>query len=459
MLFFLITTGRCPEAPNWDPAFAAVAGLAQADAPSPPTGAAPPHTTTTAAPARVTGLWGATRLALHLPAATLARGLALAVPAAAPWFFHVGERVAPAFGGALVVLLFFDGCVLLGLPRRRALGAAGILAIGSGVWFYARQPDLLIWSAVATTWALVCALRLWTVGRGQSSPQGPVNVGRPTWRWLVWFGPVVFAGPLYALALPGLLAAVIWKTRAPSTGISKGARHPVLLRLGQTTFATVFSVAVLVGLQAVVDALVNALLSQDGSSLGPSWTSLWALPRTEPAVLAYWGQLFSPGKGAFVFCPLFFLSLLAVPKTIGRAPHLVGLTGLVTVPIWLCLWKWPGWMLGDGWGPETGLFALAPLCGPPPLVWTTSPGMTNGTRPPASAWSRPFAWSALGPRCPASSSNPKLTETLSINWGINGWVTIDLSLPALGVRMAPSKAGTHTCGCHHFNPFLVTPGP
>jgi hypothetical protein len=98
------------------------------------------------------------------------------------------------------------------------------------------------------------------------------------------------------------------------------------------------------------------------------------------------GLLFSPGKGIFLYVPVFALSLLALPAAFRRFPREMIATGLL-VGCWFALHaKLYSWYGAWGWGPRH-FVTITPLLA---LPWAASLGPSLRSIP------RWLAWSSLG---------------------------------------------------------------
>lgn len=270
---------------------------------------------------------------LHLPGAGLRRLLSNihTGPEVSHLLDVLAAHVSGALLGALVVWLFFRLCLRHGASKRVALAGAGLLALGSMVWVYARYPFTeIVQIACFTGFFLELSRLLDRLDRRTAFLVG------------LWAGMLLNTKYIYALSLPGafLLVAVVHvrKLRA-------------LIR------AVLFAGLGLV--PGVLMVLVYNYL-RFGSITNTGYHGVGNV-MVENVLISMWGFLFSPGKSIFLYTPPLVLAVLGLPR-FWRGHRKTVLAMLLTVaPVALFYGRFPSWPGDWAWGPRYLVFAVPVL--------------------------------------------------------------------------------------------------
>ena len=232
---------------------------------------------------------------VHVPGATLrhfvlkrAANLAPATRAAVeelslPMAAHLG----PAALGALVCLLFFNLCGQLGVSRPMALWGTAAVGFGSIIAVYARSP----YSEIAQTACFLGFFGRLLLVRKNASFWGGVALG--TWAGMLLNSKLVYGGTIAGAGL--LLIAAWWRDPRALLRLLAGAA---------------------LGFAPWVAAMLLYNWARWGSvlAIGPKPTSEFV----SKTWIGLYGIFLSPGKSIFLYTPPLLLTLLALPRALGR---------------------------------------------------------------------------------------------------------------------------------------------
>jgi hypothetical protein len=286
---------------------------------------------------------------VHVPGAGLARVSHAISPRhdllARPLFVHL----APAALGALACALFFLLLRDLAISARVASVSTAILACATTTWVYARMP----YSEILQ---LACFLGLFRATLRVSA--APVR--REALWWGVWAGCLFDAKYVFAVAIAGGAAVIVWTLRK---------RRKELVEIGKW--------AAITGVPFVLLALWY------------NWTRWGSVASTgyEPYLDAYfggsmfdgaWGMLLSPNKSALLYSPPLVLALVAMPASVRAVPRL-GLAMLaMVVPVFLVYATYRSWSGEYAWGPRFFVWAVPVVL--VPIAWFVDRATTRWRR-------------------------------------------------------------------------------
>lgn len=224
--------------------------------------------------------------------------------------------------GALTAVLFLALCLELGARPTAAALATLALAFATPIFVYARGPWVELARAAAVT---AFGLQL-LVTAARPAPPRHLLLG-------LLGGGTIAADPIFAAALPGAAAFLVWRT-SQALG---GRRAALLGGLG--------AVGLLPGawLAWRTGALARLAGDMDGALF-------------DGAV----GLLFSPGKSAFLCVPPLILAAFALPLAWRRARTAVVAAALSVTPVAICLATRTSWSDAGRWGPHV-LVPLVPV--------------------------------------------------------------------------------------------------
>jgi hypothetical protein len=274
---------------------------------------------------------------VHVPGVALAGMAKSALPQDEALTLPVACHLAPAALGALACVLFFLLLLDLGRTPRVASLCTAVLAFATTTWVYARYP----YSEILQ---LACFL-----GTFRATWR---TIAAPTRReaaWLgVWAGCLLEAKYIYALAIVGAAAALLWSIR------------------DNPTRRRVFGWAAVAGAPFVILALIYNYLRWDSpleSGYGPYLGAYFGGSLFD----GLWGMLASPDKSALLYSPPLVLALLAAPAAFRAQPRFGLLVGCVAVPTLLVCCTYRSWSGDYAWGPRFFVY-LVPIA-LVPLAW------------------------------------------------------------------------------------------
>jgi len=278
------------------------------------------------APGRNGKIYGITPIGpnlMHVPGAGLTAAMHGLAPRHDVLLRPLFTHLAPALLGALACVLFFGLLVDLGRTKRTASLCTAILACATTLWVYARMP----YSEVLQ---LACFLGLFRQTlRVCSEP-----VKRAALGWGVWAGLLLNSKYVFALAIAGAAALIVWTLRK---------RRAELMRVAIWAAAT--------GVPFVVLALAYNYLR---------WESI-AKTGYEPYLSWYfggsvfdgaWGMLASANKSAFLYSPPLVLAVLGWPRAIREVPRLGLALVVIVVPTFIVYCTYRTWSGEYAWGPR-----------------------------------------------------------------------------------------------------------
>jgi len=247
-----------------------------------------------------------------------------------PLFTHL----APALLGALACVVFFGLLVDLGRTKRTASLCTAILAIATTTWVYARMP----YSEILQ---LTCFLGLFRATLRVCNAAGSTK--RAALMWGLWAGALLNSKYVFALAIAGAAALIVWTLRK---------RRDELLRAAAWAAAT--------GGPLVVVALVwnyvrFGSITQTGYEPYLSWYFGGSI------FDGAWGMLASPNKSAFLYSPPLVLALLGWPRAIRELPRLGLALALIVLPTFVVYCTYRTWSGDYAWGPRFFVWTIPVL--------------------------------------------------------------------------------------------------
>jgi hypothetical protein len=253
-----------------------------------------------------------------------------------PFAAHIG----PGLLAGLCCVLFLMLCTQVGVSRKTALVATGLLFFGTTVWVYGRSPYSEIFQAV---------LFIWMFGRLLRIARSPTKANA------IWFGAAVGLliniKMVYAVCLPGAAVFALFHWR----GIGFVNKEPISWR------AVLRMVGWAVGacLPFVALILVYNKLRWDG--FFSSGYDLEVPVFTERMALGIWGMFLSPGKSVFLYSPPLLLSLIGLPLAWRRHRSEMIAILLTVTPVLLVYGRFLFWSGDYAWGPRYIVFAVPVL--------------------------------------------------------------------------------------------------
>ncbi|MDZ4694663.1 MAG: hypothetical protein SGI86_05900 [Deltaproteobacteria bacterium] len=250
-----------------------------------------------------------------------------------PFAAHIGPGVL----SGLCCVLFLLLCADLGIARKTAFAATGLLLFGSTLWVYGRSPYSEIFHAVLFTWMFGRLLLL---------------AKAPTKTNAIWFGVTVGLliniKMLYAVCLPGaaVFALLHWR------GIAFANKEP----LAWSSVLRLVGWAVAACLPFLALILVYNKVRWDGFLR--SGYDLEVPVFTERMALGIWGMFLSPGKSAFLYSPPLLLSLIGLPLAWRRNRSEMIAILLTVTPVLLVYGRFLFWSGDYAWGPRYLVFAV-----------------------------------------------------------------------------------------------------
>jgi hypothetical protein len=237
-------------------------------------------------------------------------------------------RLGPTILGALTVMMFFS------LARRFAgLQAAtfttAVVAVCTGVVVYSR----VAYSEILQ----VCCFTGYILGTLRFLDDPTSSRAR---RLALWAGLLINAKLIYALAIPGVAAVVVWRLR----------REPRRL------VACLAWAALVLALCAVPILWYNWVRFGGVLSTGYGPTGRGVLWR------GLWGLLASPGKSVFLFNPPLLLALFGLPAIYRRHPQFVVALLAAALPVFLFYAQFMYWDGDWAWGPRYMTYMVPALC-------------------------------------------------------------------------------------------------
>lgn len=256
---------------------------------------------------------------VHMPGAAFAAVSHIVAPKQDPLLRPIFTHLGPSLLGALTCVLFFGLLVDLGRTRRTASLATAILAVSTTLWVYARMP-------YSEVMQLTCFLGLFRQTLRVANASTRKNA-----IWLgVWAGCLFNAKYVFALAIVGALALLVWVLR-------KRAR--------------VLAWSAIAGAPFLVIALVYNYLrwgSMTETGYGPYLSAFFGGSLFDGA----WGMLASPNKSALLYSPPLLLALLGWPAAI-RQHRTLGLAlCAIVLPTFLVYCTYRSWSGDYAWGPR-----------------------------------------------------------------------------------------------------------
>jgi hypothetical protein len=255
---------------------------------------------------------------------------------------------ASAWAMALAITFVFLSCVELGFSLRVALAVAGVAAIASPAWAYAKTFFSEPVSALG-----LCGFFYFAV-RTRSGPPRLLSAACAG----ALLGVSVLAKLTHAVLLPGgiLFLYAVARTRP--------ARERVKL-----VSSALLGLAPLLALMLAYNAARFGWL---GTGYEEAVDATWSTPALEGLT----GLLFSPGRGLLVYFPAFVLCLYAAVRHRRRLPWELAFIGTSFLLLLAVHAKWSQWEGGWCWGPRFLVpvlpllpVALAPMFSDPLPRW------------------------------------------------------------------------------------------
>lgn len=242
---------------------------------------------------------------------------------------------APILGALAAALVLLAGA--LGLPRRTALLAALLAGIASPLLFLA--SDLMAEPACALALVLL-ALSLRRLESADPAAPPPAATALSAGLAL---GSLVLLKIAHGVLLP-VGAAALLLALPPAHRRSPRAWGP-------------FAAGVALNLALV--AAYNVARFGQATQTGYTDASQFGNPVLEGAL----GQLFSPGRGLFLYFPAAALALAGLPALLRRSRAVAVLCAGALAALWILYAPWHAWEGGWTWGPRLlgpalGLLAL-----------------------------------------------------------------------------------------------------
>jgi len=287
------------------------------------------------APGRNGKIYGITPIGpnlMHVPGAgftAMAHGIA---PTYDPLFRPIFTHLAPALLGALACVVFFGLLVDLGRSKKTASLCTAILACATTTWVYARMP----YSEILQ---LACFLGLFRQTLRVCEAPDKRNA---LW-WGVWAGVLLNSKSVFALAIAGAVALVVWT-----------------LRKRKTELLTVTKWAAVTGVPFVALTLVyNYLRWGDPTKTGYEPYLSWYFGGS--IFDGAWGMLASANKSAFLYSPPLVLAVLGWPRAIRAVPRLGLALAVIVLPTFLVYCTYRSWSGDYAWGPRFFVWAVPVL--------------------------------------------------------------------------------------------------
>ncbi|HOY67649.1 MAG TPA: hypothetical protein PLP29_12200 [Candidatus Ozemobacteraceae bacterium] len=256
----------------------------------------------------------------------------------------------PLLVAGIVAALFLT-CTGLGYPTRASLGLAVMAGVASPLWHYSKEFFSEPLSGFGLAWFFFLAV---------AEAKRP----EPGLGWLLCggaLGTLLVAKVANAvILLPCLLLSIMYMYRYSIRGMGRG----MLL--------VIAGAAVGAGIVCAYNVLRFGSVWSTGYGDEVNW---WTTPFWEGVA----GLLFSPGRGALIYCPLLFLALAGFPAFARRFPRESVFIGGVFAAHLLLYATWHVWEGGWCWGPR---FLV------PALPISLIPVVTLFERPPAGRFSR-----------------------------------------------------------------------
>jgi hypothetical protein len=279
-------------------------------------------------------------VAVQIPGAALSGIVHGVAPSYEVLVRPLASHLAPAALGGIACVLFFLLLIDLGRTPRTASLCTAILAISTTTWVYARYP----YSEILQ---LACFLGLfratWRVLAGL-----PPSRREALW-WGLWAGCLLNAKYVYALAIAGALATIVWTLRARRA------------ELKSFIYWAAATGGPLVGLALFYNWARWGNIFETG--YGPYLDAYFGGSLADGA----WGMLLSPNKSALLYSPPLVLALIGAVAAVREKPRFAVLFGTVALPTLIVYCTYRSWSGDYAWGPRFFVY-LTPIA-LVPLAW------------------------------------------------------------------------------------------